>query len=49
MQYSEPFYAIMTQSSESAQCRLELHLFQAGKFHGMYAFPRYQGNAMERL
>jgi hypothetical protein len=45
MQFSET-YVIVTQSSESAQCRLDLHLFQAGKFHGTYAFTRYQGNAM---
>jgi hypothetical protein len=47
MQFSEP-HVIVTQLSESAQCRLDLHLFQAGKFHGTYAFMRYQGNAMER-
>jgi hypothetical protein len=47
MQFSEP-YVIVTQSLESAQCQLGLHLFQAGKFHGTYAFTRYQGNAMQR-
>jgi hypothetical protein len=47
MQFSEP-YVILTQSSESAQCRLDLHLFQADKLHGTYTFTRYQGNAMER-
>jgi hypothetical protein len=47
MQFIEP-YVIVTLSPESAQCRLDLHLFQAGKFHGTYAVTRYQGNAMER-
>jgi hypothetical protein len=30
-------YVIVTQSSESAQCRLDLHLLEAGKFHSTYA------------
>jgi hypothetical protein len=47
MQFCEP-YVIVTQSSESAQCRLDLHHFQAGKFQGTYAFTHFQGNAMER-
>jgi hypothetical protein len=47
MQFSEPC-VIVTQSSESSQCRLDLHLFQARKFHVTYAFTRYQGNAMQR-
>jgi hypothetical protein len=36
MQFSGP-YVIVTQSSESAQCWLDLLLFEAGKFHGTYA------------
>jgi hypothetical protein len=35
MQFSGPC-VIVTQSSQNAQCRLDLHLFQAGKFHGTY-------------
>jgi hypothetical protein len=38
MQFSGPYViVIVTQSSESAQCRLNLQLFEAGKFHSMYA------------
>jgi hypothetical protein len=36
MQFSGP-YVIVTQSSKSAQCLFDLHLFDAGKFHGTYA------------
>jgi hypothetical protein len=35
MQFSGPF-VIVTQSSESAYCRLDLHHFQAGKLHITY-------------
>jgi hypothetical protein len=45
--FSEP-YIIVTESSESAKCRLDLDLFQTGTFHGTYAFTRYQDNAIER-
>jgi hypothetical protein len=50
MRFSGP-YVIVTQSSESAQCRLDLHLFQAGKLHTCrmslipHALPRQRNAA----